>query len=370
MNILMVLKDMSVCGDVTCVIDLSKELIRRGNKVVIAAKVGDLTPQLENLNIKYYSVALDSKTPGGILKANKVLEQIVKEENINIVHYHSLSVSYILNKFCKKHNLPLVATTSLSFDFADLKLMAKRSRKILVKNENQKKYLVENCKVPQSDALVTVNGVDGARFCENADKCYMQEKFCLNDEDNVVVHICRLDKKHGLIAHRLIQAVLKLDNIVENLKCVIVGGGDDFENVKKVAEAANEKMGRDAVLLAGMCTDVEKYIAPAKLFVGESRSAMEAMASGKPVILAGYDGYIGLFTDENAGECIEKGFSCHGCQEPGVDALSQDIGAFFGLWDEEQEALCELGRQTMRESFSAKRMGDDAENAYKSVLEE
>lgn len=370
MNILMVLKDMSVCGDVTCVIELSKELISRGNKVVIAAKVGDLTPQLENLNIMFYPVALDSKMPGNILKANKVLEQIVNEEKINIVHYHSLSVSYILNKFCKKHNLPMISTASLSLDSSELKLMAKRSRKILVKNENQQKYLMERCKVPQSDTLITVNGVDVERFCENSDKCYIKDKFSLNDEDNVVVHICRLDKKHSLTAHHLIQAVLKLDKIVDNLKCVIVGGGDDFENVKKSAETANEKMGRDAVLLAGMCTDVEKYIASAKLFVGASRSAMEAMASGKPVILAGYNGYIGLLTDENAEKCIEKVFSCYDCRELGVDVLSQDIGAFFGLWDEEQEALSELGIQTIREKFSVKRMADDAEKIYESVLEE
>lgn len=369
MNILMALNDMSLCSDAMCVIELSKELILRGSKVVIVSKPGELTKLLESLEITHYQVALDSKTPAGIMKANKILGKIVTEQNINIVHYHSPEVSYTISKFCKKHKLPLVATAN-SYKTCGLKKLSKRSDKLLVLTEEQKQYLVENCRVPKENVLVTVRGIDTERFCINKGESFVNDKFNIDSQDNLVVHISRLDKKHSLIAYRLIESVLKLDNIVENLKCIIVGDGDDFDNVKKAADSANEKMGREIIHLPGICQDTTKYIAVAKLFVGKSRFAMEAMASAKPVILAGYDGYLGLLSKSNIEECIKNHFCFLGGKEPDVNVLSQDIGAFFGLWDEEQEAIGALGRKTILDHFSLNAMTDDAENAYKAVLEE
>ena len=67
---------------------------------------------------------------------------------------------------------------------------------------------------------------------------------------------------------------------------------------------------------------------------------------------------------------LDTNFCCRGCEQSSVELLAQDIGAFFGLWEEEQEKLGEYGRKTVLEHYSVKRMADDAENVYKSVLEE
>ena len=228
---------------------------------------------------------------------------------------------------------------------------------------------MDNYKIDGNDITVTVNGIDVDRFSKNAEKEPAMKEFSIKEEDNTIVYVSRMDESRSLVAHHLIEAVLRLDNIIENLKCIIVGDGDDFENVKKEAEAANEKLGREVISLAGARVDVDKLIAPAKLFVGVSRAALEAMACEKPTIVAGNEGYIGLFDESKLQVGLETNFCCRGCAESSVDLLAQDIGAFFGLWEEEQQKLGEYGRNTVLEHYSVKRMADDAESVYRSVVE-
>ena len=111
-------------------------------------------------------------------------------------------------------------------------------------------------------------------------------------------------------------------------------------------------------------------MAPAKLFVGVSRAALEAMASQKPTIIAGNEGYVGRFSEDKLPVCLETNFCLRGCEMSTTDLLAQDIGAFFGLWEEDQEKLGEYGREVVLKYYSVARMADDAEKVYKKVMEE
>ena len=229
---------------------------------------------------------------------------------------------------------------------------------------------MKNYKTPEENITVTVNGIDVNRFSKDTDKKPALDEFDIKEEDNLIVYVSRMDESRSLVAHQLIESMVRLDNIVENLKCIIVGDGDDFENIKKETEAANEKLGREAILLAGARVDIDKLIAPAKLFIGVSRAALEAMASEKPTIIAGNEGYVGLFSEEKLPVCLETNFCLRGCEMSTTDLLSQDIGAFFGLWEEDQQKLGEYGREIVLKHYSVKRMADDAEKVYKEVMGE
>ena len=81
-----------------------------------------------------------------------------------------------------------------------------------------------------------------------------------------------------------------------------------------MADSVNQKLGRDVIVLTGARTDINKLIAPCKLFVGVSRAALEAMAADKPVIIAGNEGYIGLFDESKLAVGIDTNFCCRGCE--------------------------------------------------------
>lgn len=371
MNILMALMQLDIGGAETHVVELSKELKRRGHNIIITSRGGAYLPELEKAGIKHYELPLHSKRPRDMMKSYALFKKIILDEKIDVVHSHTRISSFILEKVRKKLKFPYVTTAHWIFVTKyGLKYLTNWGQKTLAVSDDIKKYLMDNYKIPESDITVTVNGIDVERFSAEADKEPCMKEFGIDKDDNTVVYVSRMDESRSLVAHHLIESVLRLDNIVENLKCIIVGDGDDFENVKKEAEAANEKLGRNAIMLAGARVDVDKLIAPAKLFVGVSRAALEAMACEKPTIVAGNEGYIGLFDEDKIAVGLETNFCCRGCEEPSVDLLAQDIGAFFGLWEDEQKRLGEYGRKTVLEHYSVKRMADDAESVYKSVLGE
>ena len=56
--------------------------------------------------------------------------------------------------------------------------------------------------------------------------------------------------------------------------------GDDYDNVKTMADSVNQKLGRDVIVLTGARTDINKLIAPCKLFVGVSLSLIHIFFRG------------------------------------------------------------------------------------------
>lgn len=360
---------LDIGGAETHIVELAKELKKRGNNIIITSNGGAYTEELERAGIKHYTVPLQNKKPQNVVKAFSMLKKIIAEEKIDLVHSHARIPSFILGKLHKKMKFPFVTTAHWIFTTKyGLKYITDWGQQTLAVSEDIKKYLMDNYKIPEEDITVTVNGIDDEKFSADIDKMPAMREFGLTEEDNTVVYVSRMDEDRSLVAHRLIEAAVRLDNIVENMKCVIVGGGNDFENVKKEAEAANEKLGRQAICLAGARTDINSLIAPAKLFVGVSRAALEAMACEKPTIVAGNEGYIGLFDESKLESGLATNFCCRGCGESTADVLAQDIGAFFGLWDEDRQALGAFARQTVLEYYSVKRMADDAEKVYNKVI--
>lgn len=369
MNILMALMQLDIGGAETHVVELSKELKKRGHNIIIASRGGVYVSQLESAGIKHYEVPLHTRKPKDMLTSYKLLKKIIKDEKIDLVHSHTRISSFILGKLQKKMKFPYVTTAHWIFDTSHgLKYLTDWGQKTLAVSDDIKEYLMKNYHTPEENITVTVNGIDTEKFSKNTDSGDAIREFNIKDDDNLIVYVSRMDESRSLAAHQLIESVLRLDNIVENLKCIIVGDGDDFLNVKKEAEAANEKLKREAIILAGARVDIEKIIAPCKLFVGVSRAALEAMASAKPAIIAGNEGYIGLFSEDKLSVGIETNFCCRGLEASTTELLAQDIGGFFGLWEEDREKLANYGRDVVLKYYSVKRMADDAEKVYKEVL--
>ena len=368
-NLLMALMQLDIGGAETHVVELSKELLKRGYNIVVASNGGAFVKELEEAGIKHYSVPLHSKKPQDMILSSRLLKKIIIDEKIDIVHSHARIPSFILARLQKRMKFPFVTTAHWVFKTSGgLKYLTDWGEKTIAVSEDIKKYLMDNYKTKEEDIFVTINGIDTEKFSPDVDKNPVYEEFGLTDEDNTIVYISRLDESRSLVAKQLIGAILKLDKIIENLCVLIVGGGDDFENVKTLADEVNKELGREAIKLTGPRTDIASLISPAKLFVGVSRSALEAMAEEKPVIVAGNEGYIGLFGEDKLLVGIETNFCCRGCEESTEEKLSQEIGEFFGLWDEDVDAICKFSRNLIKEKYSVSRMADDTEKAYKACL--
>lgn len=369
-NVLLSLMKLDIGGAETHVVELAKELKKRGYNVVVTSNGGVYERELNDAGIKHYMVPLQNKNPRNVYKAWNLLKKIIQVEKIDLVHSHARIPSFILGKLQKKLHFPFVTTAHWVFTTKyGLKYITDWGQRTIAVSEDIKKYLMVNYKIPEDHIFVTINGIDTEKFSPAVDAGDAMQELHLRLEDNTIVYVSRLDASRSLVARQLVAVLPQLDKLIENLKLVIVGGGDDFDAVRALAEEANQKMGREAIVLTGPRMDINKLIAPAKLFVGVSRAALEAMAEEKPTIIAGNEGYIGLFTPDKLEPAIATNFCCRGCVPSTEELLVQEISNFFGMWDEEHAELGKYGRKVILKKYSVAKMTDDTEKAYRAVLQ-
>lgn len=370
LNILLSLMQLNIGGAETHVVELAKELKRKGANVIVTSNGGVYVRELEEAGIRHYVVPLQNKNPINMAKAARMLRKIILKEKIDLVHSHARIPSFILGKLHKRMKFPFVTTAHWVFNTKyGLKYITDWGQKTVAVSEDIKTYLMENYHIPDRDINVTINGIDTDKFSPDTDPGPARKEFGLGEDENVIVYVSRMDEDRSLVAKQLLEVMPALDARIEKLRLLIVGGGNDFENVKAKAEAVNHKLGRDAVVLTGPRTDINALVAPAKLFVGVSRAALEAMAAEKPVIIAGNEGYIGLFDEDKLEVGIDTNFCCRGCVLSTPQRLLEEVTGFFAGGKKQQAELGRYGRKIIQEHYSVSRMTEDTIQVYDWVLE-
>ena len=330
LNVMLSLMQLDIGGAETHVVELAKELKRMGFNPIITSNGGVYVKELEEAGIKHYRVPLQNKNPFNMIKSVRLLKKIITDEKIDLVHSHARIPSFILGKLHKFMKFPFVTSALWVFTTKyGLKYITDWGEKTVAVSEDIKTYLMDNYKIPESNIRVTINGIDTEKFSPDTDVSDIRKEFDINEDDTVIVYVSRMDESRSLVAKHLISVAEEIDKFTDKLKIVIVGDGDDFANVSAMTEKVNKKIGRKCISLAGARTDINKFAALADLFVGVSRAALEAMAACKPVIIAGNEGYIGLFEEDKLGVGIDTNFCCRGCVESSPEILLHDIKKYF-----------------------------------------
>ncbi len=370
LNVLLSLMQLDIGGAETHVVELAKELKRKGINPVITSNGGAYEKEIEEAGIKHYCVPLQNKNPKNMIKSVRLLKRIIKDEKIDIVHSHARIPSFILGLLHKKMKFPFVTTAHWVFTTKwGLKYITNWGEKSVAVSDDIKTYLMDNYAVPEGDIKVTINGIDTDKFSPDTDTSDICTELGIEPCDTVIVYVSRLDESRSLVAKQLVEVVPEICKTVENLKVVIVGGGDDYINIEKSVAKANAEIGRDTIILTGARTDINKLVAIGDLFIGVSRAALEAMAAQKPVIIAGNEGYIGLFDKSKLSVGIDTNFCCRGCVESSPKLLLEDIKKFFSMSEDEQNALAVYGRELIKSDYSVSRMAEDTMEVYRWALD-
>lgn len=369
-NILLSLMQLNIGGAETHVVELAKELARRGHNIIVTSNGGVYVDELEKAGIRHYVVPLQNKNPWNMYKAYRQLEKIITDEKIDIVHSHARIPSFILGRLHKKMKFPFVTTAHWVFNTKyGLKYLTNWGQQTIAVSEDIKKYLMDNYNINEKNIIVTINGIDTDKFSPDTNVDDLRGELALKEDEPVIVYVSRMDEDRSLVGKQLIDIMPQLNSHISGIRAVIVGSGNDFNALKEKAKTINEKLGRQAVILAGARTDINCCVGLGDLFVGVSRAALEAMAAQKPVIVAGNEGYIGLFDSGKLSVGIDTNFCCRGCEESTPEKLYKDILDFFAMTDEKKQELGEYGRQLIMSEYSVSSMTDDSIELYKRVLD-
>lgn len=372
MKILMALNGLDIGGAETHVVELSKEIARRGHEVVMVSSGGVYQQEVEDAGITHYKVKLTSRTPRDIAASKKQLKKIIKAENPDIVHAHARIPGFLLDAVHKedKKAFVFVTTAHWTFDTSFLvKALTHWGDKTLAVSDDLKKYLLKYYpEVKEDNIYISINGIDGRKFSKDTDGSKVANEFALTEGARRIVYVSRLNPAVCAPAYGLIEKISVLDKAVPGIEIIIVGDGDCYKDMKEKADAANELLGRRAIIMAGPRTDINQIHANAEVCVGVSRAILEPMIMEKKCVVAGQEGYIGILTPDKLDTAIKCNFTCRGCDKFDADVMAEDIIKLFDMNEEQSKEVTDYGKYVVEQYYSVKKMADDNLAMYYDAL--
>ncbi len=368
MKILMTTMGMDIGGAETHILELSRELTARGHEITVASCGGAYVEELTKNGIRHVELPLNTKRIGRAVKAYKGLEKLIREEKFDVVHAHARIPAFICALLQKKLGFRFVTTTHGVYDPSLLwRMLSRWGQYSLAVSDDVRDYLIKYYGLPEDRITVTINGIDTAKFSPDAD--YSSVSDIVGDRTgHRILYLGRLDREVSHVAFMLVSCAPAIAEKYPDAAIVIVGGGTSFDELKERAEEANRAAGREIVRLAGPRTDVQKFMAAADVFVGVSRSALEAMAAGTPVILAGSQGYLGIFDKDKLNDALDTNFTCREKGNADAETILRDIETVFSYDSDTVDALRAFGIWTVRKYYSVAQMANDALEVYGRVM--
>ena len=375
MKILMVTMSMNIGGAETHILELCRELRRLNHDITLASFGGVYADEAAQFGVRLVSLPLHTKKPAAVMEAYSGLEKLIREGDFDLVHAHARIPAFITGLLWDRIRLEggrkfrFVTTAHLNFSVNPLwRRISRWGERVMCVSEDIGDYLVSEYNFPRDRIHYTINGVDCVKFSPDVDPSPVLKQWNLDPARRRVVYMSRLDADRADPAYRILNIAPKLAEKYPDTDIVIVGGGTELDAITAKADEVNKKLGRNLVTVTGAVSNTNEYCAAADVFVGVSRSLLEAMAAEKPVICAGNQGSLGIFDETKITDAVNTNFCCRGFEQATEADLMRDRSV---LLDEEPEKLREMGRFNRRfieENYTAARMAKDYMKMYGQLL--
>lgn len=367
-KILMATMGLEIGGAETHIVELSRELQRRGYEVLVASNGGVYQAELEAAGVRCLSVPMNRREPVAMLKSLILMWQIIRRERPDVVHAHARIPAFLCGILHRFMHFPFVTTAHWVFDAGGaLGKLTNWGQRTIAVSDDIKDYLWDNYGIPGEQVTVTINGIDTDKFSPEISGAAVRAEQGIPADALCLASVSRLDDSRAFAARCLIDIAPKLLADFPGLHILIAGGGDVYDELKAKADAVNAEAGYEALHLPGARTDINEIVAAGDVFVGVSRAALEAMAGAKPVIIAGNEGYHGIFTPDKLAEAMLGNFCCRGLPMCTPDALYADCKALLSAGSEVWKDMGAYNRQVIFDNYSVARMAEDALSVYRQV---
>ena len=360
-------------GVETHVASISRELARRGHDVtVLTSRYDRSLPEREDwqglriVRVKTRSVML--RTP--IAPATK---RAIESLHADVVHAHSpppLS-AYYAAKASRRRGLPFVVTYHCDIEVPSIfgpiveslyrstlgYSTTRRADRIVMSTST---YAATSRAVWRYNPVVIANPVDVHWFHPGNDGCPVRQFHGIRDDESLVLFVGRM------YAHKGIENLIEAARYVPYAKFLLVGGGTELNAFKRLAQRTGVA---DRVRFPGPALPdrLSTYYAACDLFVLPSVSrleafgivALEAMASGKAVVLSDIPG---------VREVIQDGVEGLLADPVNPEDLALKIRALLAD-DAQRAAMGRRGRETAERNYSIELITDRIEQVYRDAVE-
>jgi len=368
-NIAILTMSLNIGGAETHIYELACALSEKGHNVAVFSAGGVYADKLKENGITHITAPLNKKDFNSLKQSYKLVSDYVKQNKPCVIHSHTRISNLTAFAVSKKLNIPFVSTVHFNFSTGLLqKMLTKWGDRAIAVSEDLKNYAADNYGFDKEKISITVNGINLNTFKHNPSPEF---KSSLGIDVNAKVILCvsRLDEVAGKHVHHVLTMAKDIYKNNNDANIVIVGGGTRFKEFTKLANEINAQTKDGFIRLLGPQTDIYKYCNIADLFIGISRSALEAMACKVPTILLGNSGYLGLYSKESEPMCIDTNFTCRNCPYPDDNVIIELIHDMLSN-PHKYEDNVNGGYEIVKNRYSVDRMANDALDAYQKALDD
>jgi glycosyltransferase involved in cell wall biosynthesis len=229
MKILIATMKMGIGGAETHIIELCRALVSHRHSVTVASAGGCLAAELKKIGVVHVTLPLDKKDPISLLPFSAAkLKQLIENEKFNIVHAHARIPAFVCEPICRKLDVRFVTTAHYDFKVnAVLKLLTRWGEHTFAVSEDISRYLEKNYRIERRNISLVPNGIDMEKFARNDDIGANVRRSLGARGKKLVVHVSRLDRAVSHCAEEFVGAADKISAERDDVKFVVVGGGDD-----------------------------------------------------------------------------------------------------------------------------------------------
>lgn len=368
-TVLITLMSLEIGGAETHAVVLARHLKELGYRVIMASAGGVFEKTIAGYGIKHYRLPLDNSRFHSLYRSVVGIRSIIKSESVNLVHAHARIPAFVSDLASRLTGIHMITTAHAMFTTGFfLRYLSRWGEKTIVVSSDIKEHMIKFFGLAESNIILIPNGID----IENFDPALPVGGFADlkgGSDKTLIFYVSRLDDLLAPVVINLIKACDRLYDEFPFIRLLIAGDGKCAWKVADRARVVNARTGADLIRLLGARTDINKIMATADLIVGVSRVALEAMASGRNVILAGGEGYGGLIQEGCLPLFVNDNFTGRQFNNKAtVQDFENTIREFLCLPVESKRHMSLLLREFIVENYSSARMAKETAGVYEKVL--
>jgi len=318
---------------------------------------GELSDEARKREVE---VILVKRKPGKDIMLPFKLAHLVKEKRIDLVHTHNMGPLFYGTLASKLAGVPVIMNTRHGREKKrGNSYIWNMNDAVVAISEDAKKEMLKCNRIDIKKTKVIHNGIDTDKYACLEDGCEVRNALNINTSTFVVGTVARLSPEKDQFT--LIDAFLKVINIMDDAKLVFVGDGALREELINYAKKLDVY---DKIIFLGFRDNVFKILPTFDVFAlsslteGISLTLLEAMAMKRPVVVTNVGGNPEVVVDGVTGFLVPP-------KEP-----KEMAGAIAEILrnPELSQKMGEAGRKRVEEKFSLELMVKEYKDLYKECL--
>ena len=317
MRIVQVIPELNEGGVERGVVELNRELVKKGIESFVISAGGKLENQINRDGGNHVKFDVCSKNIFTAFSRVNALKKILKEINPDIIHVRSRVPAWLVYFANKKLNIKVVSTVHGFNSVGFYSSIMQKSDAVICVSNSIKEYIQKHYQTSENKITVIPRGIDLELFNpKNIDETFIEnfkKEFDLRDKF-IVSSVGRVTQLKDY--ETFIKAILLAKKEIPNIVGLIIGGvRSDKENYLNSLKSLIKELNlEENIIFTGSQSKIEQIYALSDVVISSSkkpesfgRAVAESICMNKPVIATNHGGVKDIIIENVNGFFFEVG---------------------------------------------------------------